>query len=316
MRLISRRLALSFLSIVLAGSVTFAQFQVEVTTDPAEARLDYSDVHNFLTAVDIIAAGHDAVHVMRKYYLDRASGAFRDQIESRQITPDSMAEFVLSAPEIGGKMRQALTELVLREDEIRGALAKLKSIVPDAVFLPNHYMVANQGYWMGEPSGAGVKIVMSQKPFDYSRLPRLVFHENVHVQQAIKVGIQEYQQVYGPKKSLLALALREGVPTFLTRHALGARAGDKRLEYFTANEEALWRKFDQEKLGSETGDWMWVEPSQEGQPRDIGYVLGAAIVESFYENAEDKSAAIQEILGIVDPEAFLEKSRYRDRFVP
>jgi hypothetical protein len=305
---------LSLVATVATGSVAFAQFPVEVTTDAAEARLVYTDVHNFLTAIDIIAEGHDPVEVMQKYYLSRASGAFRDEIESREITPKAMAEFVQSEPGIGDKMRRALVDIALREDEIRDDLAQLQSIIPGAVFLPNHYMVTNVGFWMGEPSGAGIKIIMSKKEFDYSRLSRLIFHENVHVQQAVAVGIEEYQEVYGPKRSLLALALREGVPTFLTRHALGARQGDKRLEYLKANEEALWRQFDREKSGPETGDWMWTRPSKEGQPRDIGYVLGAAIVESFYENAEDKAAAIQDLLGITDPESFLEQSGYRDKF--
>jgi hypothetical protein len=48
----------------------------------------------------------------------------------------------------------------------------------------------------------------------------------------------------------------------------------------------------------------------------MGYLLGAAIVASFYENAEDKGAAIRELLAIVDPEAFLDKSGYRDKFAP
>lgn len=315
MKPFSQCLVLWTLATIAFGSVTLAQFPTEVATDPAEAGLVYTDVHNFLTAIDIIAGGQDPVEVMQKYYLSRATGAFRDQIDSRQITPEAMAEFVQSEPGIGDKIRQALVELVLREDEIRDALAKLQSVIPGAVFLPNHYMVADQGFWMGEPSGAGIKIVMSKNEFDYSRISRLILHENVHVQQVVAVGIEEYHKIYGPKKSLLALSLREGVPTFLTRHVLGARPEDEQLDYFRANEEVLWRQFDREKLAAETGDWMWTQPSKEGQPRDMGYLLGAAIVESFYENAENKGAAMQALLDIADPEAFLEQSGYRDKFV-
>ena len=64
----------------------------------------------------------------------------------------------------------------------------------------------------------------------------------------------------------------------------------------------------------EFGDWLFSEPKDPDQPRDLGYILGALIVESYYENAGDKKKALEEILKITDYKAFLAKSRYADKF--
>jgi hypothetical protein len=59
---------------------------------------------------------------------------------------------------------------------------------------------------------------------------------------------------------------------------------------------------------------MWSKPAVEGQPQDMGYHMGAAIIEHFYTNAEDKVLAMKEILTITDYEGFLEKSGYSSKF--
>jgi hypothetical protein len=42
--------------------------------------------------------------------------------------------------------------------------------------------------------------------------------------------------------------------------------------------------------------------------------MGYKICESYYKNAKDKRQAIRDILEIKDFAAFLEKSRYREKF--
>ena len=97
-------------------------------------------------------------------------------------------------------------------------------------------------------------------------------------------------------------------------HILGGPFYEETREYFVAHEEELWRRFDEQKLDREPGDWMWRDPEREEEPRDLGYLLGGAIVQSYYEAAEDKAAAIRRILAIVDAEAFLAESGYPEKF--
>ena len=63
-------------------------------------------------------------------------------------------------------------------------------------------------------------------------------------------------------------------------------------------------------MSKETGDWMWSKPSTPGQPRDIAYALGSKIVRSYFDNANDTSKALRDIISVVDYVDFLEKSGY------
>ena len=55
---------------------------------------------------------------------------------------------------------------------------------------------------------------------------------------------------------------------------------------------------------------MWSKPDDPEQPRDIAYVFGARIVESYYESASDKRRALREIFSVTDYERFLDQSGY------
>ncbi len=307
------RFAIAFTCAVLIIPA-LAQLEVEVTSDPYQVKLNYYDLNNFLATLDLIEDGHDPVETVQKYYLSRASKAFQDQIDSRNITPEKMAAFITDNPESVKKLRELPKNLRLQEDAIRQALIDLKKVIPEPIYLPVYYMVVDRGGFMGEPSEFGIKVAMSRTSDDYSRICPLIVHEMIHVQQVMAIGIEKYHRIYGPEMSLLSLSLREGVATYLTRVALGKPADKKAYEYFKQNEKALWEKFKNEKSNKKPGDWMWSKPAVEGQPRDMGYQMGAAIIEHFFTNAEDKELAIKEILSITDYEGFLEKSGYSSKF--
>ena len=44
---------------------------------------------------------------------------------------------------------------------------------------------------------------------------------------------------------------------------------------------------------------------------DLGYWVGYRIVKAYYQRAADKQQAFREILGLSDPQAFLNKSGWR-----
>ena len=66
--------------------------------------------------------------------------------------------------------------------------------------------------------------------------------------------------------------------------------------------------------GKETGDWMWEKPDNPNQPRDIGYVFGALIVEYYYKHAPDVFETTKDILSVTDYPAFLERTEYQHKF--
>ncbi len=61
------------------------------------------------------------------------------------------------------------------------------------------------------------------------------------------------------------------------------------------------------------GDWMFATPRDPDQPIDLGYAMGARMVETFYIAAADKAEAVQEIISITDFQDFMRKSGYAGR---
>ena len=83
--------------------------------------------------------------------------------------------------------------------------------------------------------------------------------------------------------------------------------------YFVKNEKATWKKFQGEMNNRHPGDWLYVKPGDPEQPPDLGYLMGSRICEAYYEQAEDKTQAVLDILSVVDYQAFLRKSSYGEK---
>ena len=167
-----------------------------------------------------------------------------------------------------------------------------------------------------EPSEAGIRLAMTRlgDPGHLSRLKLLVVHETVHVQQFMAIGPEEYHRIYQDKQSLLAVSIREGVAEYLTSLISGEYSKKDAYDYVKNDERRLWGRFRAEMNNREFGDWLFAAPKDPGQPRDLAYVMGALIVESYCQNAGDKKKALEEILGVTDYQSFLAKSRYAEKF--
>ena len=140
-------------------------------------------------------------------------------------------------------------------------------------------------------------------------------HEMVHMEQLESVGEAYFEIFSGEGRTLLATSIREGGATYMAQIiAGGSRHKNIVREYYVSHEKELWEIFCQEMYGHEMGDWLWKTPADPDWPRDLGYVIGARIVEKYYKNAPDKQKATQEIFAMTDYVLFLEKSGYPAKF--
>jgi hypothetical protein len=58
----------------------------------------------------------------------------------------------------------------------------------------------------------------------------------------------------------------------------------------------------------------WLYSSSPDRPNDLGYWMGYKITKAYYDQAEDKKAAVKEIFRIKNFEKFLEESGYGNQF--
>ena len=86
----------------------------------------------------------------------------------------------------------------------------------------------------------------------------------------------------------------------------------KRLKDYEKDELELWDKFKKDLEKQDKSFWLTIvsKENNNGYPMFLGYPLGYKIVAAFYNQAEDKTKAVGEILNITDASEFLKKSKY------
>jgi hypothetical protein len=110
-------------------------------------------------------------------------------------------------------------------------------------------------------------------------------HEYVHTQQKPIVN------------NLLSQCLYEGVAEFISVLASGKPSSTPAVRYGKANEEKVKHKFEQEMFAmNKQGYWLWSDLENEFKTRDLGYYIGYALCEKYYEQAKHKSQAIKEMI--------------------
>ncbi|NNE47823.1 MAG: hypothetical protein HKN37_14320 [Rhodothermales bacterium] len=320
-RAMARATSCCVLLFLLAGAAAGRpqqQLTGDVAEEPAAAKFVYQDVENFLTAGEDMASGADSAEALKSQYLDRASPGLKMYIEKYDLTVDRLLDAMGRHPEEYSRIGETLELLRAHESSYREVYADLRDAIPDAVFPPTYFVVGGyRGIGSGSIEGPLISIEKKTAQSIREDLKATLVHEMVHMQQLSAVGDAYFAIFSGEERTLLALSIREGAATFFAELVTGG-SEHKNLAraYYLGREKELWPAFRADMLGHEMGDWLWSTPADPDQPRDVGYAVGATIVEAFYEAASDKRKASREIMAIADYPNFLAKSRYPDWMDP
>lgn len=281
-----------------------------VTTDPAKARFVYDDVHHFMHAMAIFADGGNPTEILEREYFGKATPGLRQFVIKYGLTAESVAAAIKKRPEKYQKLGERLIHVKAREASFRAAFVRFKGIVPQAVFPPTYFLVSDYG---GIASGSpdGQLITLERRTSEsIDRMETLLVHELFHFQQLVATGPDEFYAIFGDKKTLLGLTIREGAAEFVANRVTGRITQQDALEYVLRHEPEVWARFQPQMRSQDTSGWMWSEPSVPDQPRDVAYAVGFRIVEAFYGKAADKNQAIRDILSVTDYPRLLGKSGY------
>ncbi|MBT8387369.1 MAG: hypothetical protein KJO12_08140 [Ignavibacteria bacterium] len=287
------------------------------SAEPTDAKIVYVDVQNFIQAFKMLEADIDTVDVLQKEYINKGTPGLKIFIEKYGLSAEKLSIAIKKFPEDYKAIDDKLKWLKTQEDSIRQYFKKIKYFIPNSVFPPTYYLVdIRRGIGSGSIEGQLITIEKEAKRIIDPGLKTHIIHELVHLNQLNAIGsLEKYLAIYNTEKSLLAITIREGVAEFFADLVTGKYTQDEAYFYTRKHEEGLWGQFSIEMNGKETGDWMWKKPNNPEQPRDVGYVLGALIVENYYKKSLDINEVVSEILSITDYKEFLEKSEYASKFI-
>jgi uncharacterized protein YjaZ len=132
-------------------------------------------------------------------------------------------------------------------------------------------------------------------------------HETIHFNQSYQTG---------DKSDLLQSVVNEGTADFIASLVVqepDARQMTDRWQYGCPREVELAARFVTEEDKTDLGPWLFVHPTDNGWPPDMGYWLGYRIDQAFYAQAKDKTAALRAMLQVTDFKAYLKASGYPAR---
>lgn len=210
----------------------------------------------------------------------------------------------------------------ISESDIKSALKKIKVLYEEATF-PDIYITMGIHKTGAKESAAGPGLIVCAEFFTKSnqvdiseltpfhkaawypsrQLTWITLHELCHSLQkhTIPSTLLDYAIIEGSCDFIASIVLEED-PGFLPYHAYGEQ-----------HEVALWKEFKKEMHLKNVENWLWnnaFEGQEMNSPADLGYYVGYKICESYYNQADDKKAAIKEILNIKNFYQFLQQSKY------
>ncbi|MCL7985875.1 MAG: hypothetical protein M8872_11530 [marine benthic group bacterium] len=305
-------------STILLPSSSDAQLTLtsDVTSDPDQAVFSYSDIQHFIRAIEAIEAGTDTMVALQQEYFEQASPGLEMFVEKYDLTAERLQAGMTAYPEAYERLPAVLAALRNRESSFRESYAAIHDAIPGTVFPTTWFLVAgHRGIGSGSIEGPLFSIEKETvTAIEAGSVEPTLVHEMVHLQQLAATGEAYFAIFSGPERTLLALSIREGAATYFSELITGgSEHKNAARDWYLAHEDEVWSAFEAVMLSTDMGDWLWAEPANPDQPPDVGYAIGARIVESFYRSSEDKEAAAAEVMGITDYEGFLERSGYRER---
>jgi hypothetical protein len=303
---------------ILFFNVAFAQQHI-ITTD----------IKNFWQAYDQIKLATDSakkIDLINQLYIQKATPGLKALMQVRNYHAQGFVYAINNYPLFWASVRNNTLNADNYAKEIEKAIVLLRKLYPALKPASIYFSIGalrTGGTTLEDKVLIGAEISMTDEQTntteiqkDFAHLPSffktrpidgLVFtntHEYVHTQQKSTIG-----------NTLLAQVVIEGVAELLAEKALKVASPNPQIAFGKANDATIKAAFEKEMFSSSMANWLYNSPNNPFKMRDLGYYVGYAICEQFYNLSKDKRAAIKEMIELdynkeEDLIAFVEKSKY------
>lgn len=264
------------------------------------------DIDRFVEAQEAIANGADPVEAFQAY-IDQGSPGLKDFMDERIISAQALADMVAQSPEVYATIPEIRAMIPDIKAAVEKSFANMTALYPETR-LPDVYLLVGRRNSGGTASNHGLMIGVEVYWDNPDIYPFIVAHEMIHFQQ-------DYPLLQQVTPTLLVQSVKEGSADFIGELISGGIINGAARDYGLPNECQLWTEFQPAMDGTDLSGWLYgitnnAGPEWDERPNDLGYFMGYRITASYYDQAEDKKAALRDILTIDDFHDFLEKSGY------
>jgi len=285
------------------------------TQEPAagpQPEIETEDVLRFYRVYDATEGRPTAAQLQRDY-LEAGTEGLRTFARQRNTTAQRIADAIARQPQLYAGARRCAEVLPMAKPRLARALAQLRAIYPQAKLPPVTVAIGR-----GKPVGIGSPVTGLQIGLEAlcgitymaaeleDRFVFVLAHEYVHVQQRPEL-------VDATAPTVLEASLMEGAAEFVGELISGGVAYAQQAQSVRGREAAIETAFAADMDKRDLSDWLY--NSTMTTAGDLGYWVGYRIVKSYYLHAEDKRAAVREILEMHDAKSFLARSGWRPGIV-
>ncbi|MBN9299720.1 MAG: hypothetical protein J0I41_22145 [Filimonas sp.] len=288
-----------------------------------------SDIDNFWNAYDHIKSTNDSAQqygYIQKLYIDKGTPGLKAIMQARRYSPQSYINAIKAYPAFWAAVRRNTAHAGNAAEDIAAGVARLKKLYPQlrpaTVYftigalrtngtIRDSMVLIGSELAMADPATPVFEFpsTMSHlKPYfatdPAKHLAFLNVHEYVHTQQKTSIG-----------DNLLVQCVLEGAAEFLAVKAMDQASPTPAIAYGKANDAKVKARFLKEIYSPYFYNWLWNSPDNAFKIRDLGYYIGYAICEAYYNKAQDKQQAIAEMITLDYNNAnalnaFVDKSGY------
>lgn len=293
------------LLLLLTGAVACQQDR------PSEANVVTTDIDLFWNAYDAIIQETDTILQMQlidSLYLKRGTKGLQELVKARNSTPKDYVALINQYPKFWKSIRANTYQSKELAVQLSEGIQKLKAIYPSLRPAKIYFGIGTMrtnGTTRDSLVLIGSELAMADSTIDISEFEGRTqdwlkgYFAGNPIEEIVLLNIHEYvhtQQNPIPN-NLLHQVLYEGVAEFVSVLAMGVPSGSPAID-FGKNNPAVKEKFEAEMFYERTYEWMWSNAPNEFNTRDLGYYIGYAIAEMHYEQADNKTIAIQELIKI------------------
>lgn len=330
---ISRLIFFSF----LFGNLFFAGTLV---AQKNSAKFITSDIDHFWTAYDKITSTKDSAEQYRylnQLFIEKGSPGLKAIMELKDYTAKSYIDAINSYPLFWNSIRKNTLSAKGISKMIEKDVLKIKRLYPELKPANIYFTIGALRTGGTVKNGMvliGAEISMADEHTETKEFPSNLQHLKPHFKtNPIKdlgfLNVHEYvhtQQKTTEANDLLGQATLEGAAEFVAVKATGKTSPLPALVYGKAidekgiaNDEKIKAAFSLQMFNPSTGFWLYSNAQNQFGQRDLGYYVGYAICEKYYEKARDKKRAIKEMIALdyndstalarfVDQSGYLSKS--------
>ncbi len=268
------------------------------------------DIDNFWVAFDKIISTKDSTkqyEFINKMYIEKGSIGLKNIMIARRYTAKSYVDAINNYPLFWKSIKENTLKAKTYSNALESSIEKLKAVYPalkpakiyftiGAFRTPGTILDGN--ILIGSEMALGDdKTIITEFPANMAHLTpyfksnpskEVVFlniHEYVHTQQKGEGGYD-----------LLSQALYEGIAELVAVKALDKNSPNNAIIYGKINDKKIKKVFEKEMFSNWYYNWIWNNLENEFKTRDLGYYVGYAIAEKYYDNAKDKKAAIKTLI--------------------